>query len=868
MELLPSAMACLSRSRKNPQNRKIFPVLSPPGESPQSARILIGLFVSTCGSSKIGGVTGTLIAVNKESSARSVRWYWVKTNGIVSPGQLFMDRRISQSKQLSLGEWCNQICAYELLEPRILLSGSEVHGLIWTDTDGDGLRDGIEPVSQLVADPGINGWQVELLSAATGQVVGTTTTADIDLDEDGDIDPLTETGVYLFSDVPDGDYWLRCAPPAGWAKLSPPETFDTVFEEHDSLFSPAAVDFDFIGASSPSTDATLTIKAIADLDGSSEYLMVMGEDGLITTIFNDGGLQYVQVETSLTIDQADLARWALDGTVSISIQPSLQVSNLGGSEWVEVHLSYQGNGYRSVQVFGDAGSFDAGDFSFFEYASIEGTHWNDLNHDGVINAGEPGLAGLAVDLVDPDTQEVLASTTTDAGGGYTFDQLLAGPFEIVSSAGPIWGKSLPAGDSYTVSLTSGQMLSERNFGSFEVAEFSGQVFDDADGDGIFGAGETGLDGWTVELVDPDTQIVVESVITASVDLDLNGQIDSHLEQGRYEFVDLTPGDYEVRVVFDPSWAQTSPVQDPFTITLANGQVASDVDFGFDAAPGSISGLVWSDIDGDGLRGETETGTDGINIELIDPDTGQVLQTALSQTIDLDEDGEINPLTEVGYYEFSFVRHGDYVLRTFTPPGWSVTVPSLSYTEILSEVDILDHDSPVTLDFENVLMPVSDGMLTLKIVGDLDLTSEYVIVSIDGVVLGNYFINDGLQYEQVQVAIPLDQADIATMAADGTISVTIQPSLAVENLAGTESVIVELGYVTVEQYDLTVTPAGEITDIIFGLAPPEINIPPMLTTVSTFPGGVEDTSFIFSYDLLAAAADESDAEGQPILYQEK
>ena len=756
-----------------------------------------------------------------------------------------------------MSEWCNQTCVFELLEPRLLLSGSEVHGLVWTDTNGDGLRD--------VTDPGINGWVVELLSAETSAVVDTTSTADRDLDGDELIGPLTETGVYFFSDVPAGDYWVRCTPPGGWAKLSPPETYDTVLEEVDSLFSPAAVDFDFTGASSPLSDATVTIKVIADLDGDSEYLMVMGEDGLITTIFNDGGLQYQQIETSIILGQADLARWALDGTVSISIQPSLQVSNLGGSEWIEVGLSYEGNGYRSVQVVGDSGEYEAGDFSYFEYATIEGTHWNDLNHDGVVDTGEPGLAGLTVELLDPDSQDVLAATTTDADGGYRFDQLLAGPFEIVSTAGAGWAKSLPVGGSYTANLSSGQLLSEKNFGSFEVAEMSGLLFDDANGDGVLDAGETGLDGWVVELFDPETQLVVDSVISASVDLDLNGQIDPHLEQGLYEFVEITPGDYEVRVIFADIWSQTSPAQDPFAIALANGQVVSDVHFGFDAAPASIDGLVFSDIDGDGKRGLNEEGTDGIIIELVDPLTGEVVQTAVSGTIDLDDDGEIDPLTEVGYYEFISVRHGQYQLRTFIPPGWSITLPSLSYNEVLSEVDTLDHNHAVTLEFADVLMPVSDGMLTLKVVGDLDLSSEYITVSIDGQSLGNFFVDDGLQYVQVDVAIPIDQADLAAMAEDGTITVTVQASLAVDNLAGTESVTVELGYVTVERYDLTIAPGEEFHSGSFGLAPPEINVPPMLTAVSSLGGAVEDTSFIISYELLAAAADEFDSEGQPISF---
>ncbi len=40
--------------------------------------------------------------------------------------------------------------------------------------------------------------------------------------------------------------------------------------------------------------------------------------------------------------------------------------------------------------------------------------WNDLNKDGVQDAGEPGIAGVTVRLVNATTNTVVATTTTDA----------------------------------------------------------------------------------------------------------------------------------------------------------------------------------------------------------------------------------------------------------------------------------------------------------------------------------------------------------------------------------------------------------------------------------------------------------------------
>ena len=62
----------------------------------------------------------------------------------------------------------------------------------FTDLDGDGNRD--------LFEPGLNDWTIELRDA-TGDLVATTTTSDMDLNEDGTIDPITEVGLYQFVEL-------------------------------------------------------------------------------------------------------------------------------------------------------------------------------------------------------------------------------------------------------------------------------------------------------------------------------------------------------------------------------------------------------------------------------------------------------------------------------------------------------------------------------------------------------------------------------------------------------------------------------------------------------------------------------------------
>lgn len=67
--------------------------------------------------------------------------------------------------------------------------------------------------------------------------------------------------------------------------------------------------------------------------------------------------------------------------------------------------------------------------------SLGGTVFVDLNNNGVIDAGEQGIAGVNVTLTGTDTQgnAVNQSTTTNANGGYQFNQLAAGTYEVVET---------------------------------------------------------------------------------------------------------------------------------------------------------------------------------------------------------------------------------------------------------------------------------------------------------------------------------------------------------------------------------------------------------------------------------------------------
>ena len=74
------------------------------------------------------------------------------------------------------------------------------------------------------------------------------------------------------------------------------------------------------------------------------------------------------------------------------------------------------------------------------------------------------------------------------------------------------------------------MAEEGNFGNFENIDISGYKWEDTDGDGIWDAGELGLVDWTINLGGDAT----DSATTNS--------------SGYYEFTNLGPGSYTIRLV--------------------------------------------------------------------------------------------------------------------------------------------------------------------------------------------------------------------------------------------------------------------------------------------------------------------------------
>jgi ELWxxDGT repeat protein len=202
--------------------------------------------------------------------------------------------------------------------------------------------------------------------------------------------------------------------------------------------------------------------------------------------------------------------------------------------------------------------------------SIAGNLFNDADGDAVRDAGEGGLANWKV-FVDADKDGVHdageRAATTDAAGNYSFTALPAGTYRVRAVQPSGWRRTTSAAY-YDLALASGTASTARNFGFTQRALISGSVFNDADGNRVRGASETGLSAWRV-----------------FIDADGDGRLDTGERSvlsdasGNWAFKALLAGTYKVRVVQQAGWTRTTPTAGYFAVTLASGATATARHFG-------------------------------------------------------------------------------------------------------------------------------------------------------------------------------------------------------------------------------------------------------------------------------------------------
>lgn len=213
---------------------------------------------------------------------------------------------------------------------------------------------------------------------------------------------------------------------------------------------------------------------------------------------------------------------------------------------------------------------DGNDGSASQNIAVTVTDVNDNNSNPVITSG-------ATASVAENQTSAISVVATDADGDvltYSLSGIDAALFSV-SATGVITFNAAPdfeapadngANNVYnvTVDVADGNTGTASQAIAITVTDVSdstgiieGRKFNDQNGNGTREATEPFLNGWTIQLVD-STGTIVQTQVTADVDVNNDGQIDPETETGRYQFT-ADVGSYTVQELLQDGWIQTAPV---------------------------------------------------------------------------------------------------------------------------------------------------------------------------------------------------------------------------------------------------------------------------------------------------------------------
>jgi protocatechuate 3,4-dioxygenase beta subunit len=172
--------------------------------------------------------------------------------------------------------------------------------------------------------------------------------------------------------------------------------------------------------------------------------------------------------------------------------------------------------------------------------------WEDLDADGLQEAGEPGIKGVSVELYD-EALNLIDTTTTSAKGKYIFDFLKPGNYLLKFIAPDGLVPTLPnvgaddridsdidaSGSTGLIFLRPGLCDRTVDAGFYRPARLGDFVWEDLNQNGQQDANEPGIEGVTVNLKDENNNVID----TTTTDAD-----------GFYIFENLVPGTYSVAFV--------------------------------------------------------------------------------------------------------------------------------------------------------------------------------------------------------------------------------------------------------------------------------------------------------------------------------
>jgi protocatechuate 3,4-dioxygenase beta subunit len=624
------------------------------------------------------------------------------------------------------------------------------------------------------------------------------------------------------------------------------------------------------------TTSTEQITLDTPVNGKSNFLTVtftgvfLGQLGQPEAAFQASDSSTPRYTVSFSSDFFDFSN-SINHGFSIAFSSLKSNDGSGG-------LQIGADGFFKPFTASASGTFDT---NFAPLGQIHGVKFDDLAGTGIRGQGDPGMAGITIQLINPANSQVLETTTTDVNGDFSFTDLASGTYRIREVELPGWIQTTP--NPPDIVVTRGSDITDVTFGNHELpGEIQGFKFNDLNGDGILGANEPGMAGVTIDLENPSTGQVLFTTTTDS--------------NGNFSFMNLPPGTYRIREVEVAGFTQTT--QNPADITVTAGSDTTGIHFGNHQLPGEIHGFKFDDLNGDGILGANEPGMAGVTIDLENPSNGQILFTTTT-----DSKGNFSFMNLApGTYRIREVEVTGFMQTTLNPPDIIVTAGSdttgilFGNHQIPGEIHGLKFDDlngdgiqesnesgmgGVTINLENPstgqvlfttttnsngnfsftnLPPATYSIREVEVAGFRQTTLNPADITvaagadITGITFGNQVIPgeiQGMKFEDVNATgiqepndpgmagIIIELIDPATNMIITTQTTDANGDFSFMNLApGTyrlrEFPVAGFRQTTANPADITVAPGQDVTGITFGNA--------LIPQVVTLPGEIQGVKF--------------------------
>ncbi|MFM9926103.1 SdrD B-like domain-containing protein [Variovorax sp. H27-G14] len=393
-----------------------------------------------------------------------------------------------------------------------------------------------------------------------------------------------------------------------------------------------------------------------------------------------------------TAVSCDIASMPANGTATVRIPVRFAgAAPANGTEITNrAHIVTTGSGDTNGGADPDAGNnFNEGKV-VVQNSALSGRVYEDNNGNGLIDGGEPGIAGVTLRLSGTDSigNPVTQTTTTDANGNWGFT-VPAGSYSVVEDqpaayqpgitrAGTVSGAlstpgTVPTGGAGvssgpngsnanridTIVLGTGGVSTANNFGEVRASSLAGRVYQDADYNGAASAGDPGIAGVTVTLTGTDMFGTAVSRTTTTA-----------TGTGNYAFANLTPGSYTLSETQPAAFADGSDAAGTAGGTLGNDVVSaiallsnvSGTGYDFGELLTRISVRVFVDANNDGVPQAGDTGILNVVLRLTGTD-------AAGNPVNI----VAVPTGTAGGYEFRNVppsAPGGYTITETQPAGYA------------------------------------------------------------------------------------------------------------------------------------------------------------------------------------------------------